>query len=75
MSNAFIESFNKTLKTEEVYLAQYDSVAEIFEDVPKFIEEVYNEKRVHSSIDYKSPNEFERNLNNNEIDRYTLKLW
>lgn len=73
--NAFIESFNKTIKTEEVYLAHYDSVAEIFEDVPKFIEEVYNEKRVHSSIDYKSPNEFERNLNDNKIDRYTLKLW
>lgn len=74
--NAFIESFNKTLKTNEVYLAHYDSMAQVFEDVPKFIEEVYNEKRVHSGIDYKTPNEFERSLENgSNIDRYVLKLW
>lgn len=74
--NAFIESFNKTLKVEEVYLAHYDSMAQIFEDVPKFIEEVYNEKRVHSGIDYRTPNEFERSLQNgSNNNRYTLKLW
>lgn len=74
--NAFIESFNKTLKVEEVYLAHYDSMAQVFTDVPKFIEEVYNEKRVHSGIDYQTPNEFERKLQNgSNTNRYTLKLW
>jgi putative transposase len=74
--NAFIESFNKTLKVNEVYLAHYDSMAQVFEDVPKFIEEVYNEKRLHSGIDYQTPNEFERTLAKTpNIDRYTLKLW
>jgi transposase InsO family protein len=74
--NAFIESFNKTLKVNEVYLAHYDSMAQVFEDVPRFIEEVYNEKRVHSGIDYQTPNAFERNLEKGQNnDRYTLKLW
>lgn len=46
--NAFVESFMKTLKQEEVYLANYATYLDVLENLPAFIEEVYNEKRVHS---------------------------
>lgn len=57
--NAFAESFFKTLKTEEVYLWEYETFSDVVERIPQFIEEVYNKKRVHSSISYLTPKEFE----------------
>lgn len=60
--NAFVESFMKTLKQEEVYLWAYETYLDVIERVPYFIEEVYNTKRLHSSLDYLSPEEFERNI-------------
>jgi len=58
--NAFMESFFKTLKAEEVYLAEYRSYDDVLDAVPQFIDAVYNQKRMHSSIGYLAPNEFER---------------
>jgi transposase InsO family protein len=57
--NAFIESFFKTLKKEEVYVRKYQTINEVINNVPKFIEEVYNKKRLHSSLGYMSPEEYE----------------
>lgn len=57
--NAKAESFFKTLKREEVYLNQYDSFAEAEANLGHFIEEVYNAKRLHSSLGYRPPIEFE----------------
>jgi len=59
--NAFAETFIKTLKYEEVYLNEYESFSELYTNVYKFIEDVYNKKRLHSSIGYLPPNEFEIN--------------
>lgn len=58
--NAVAESFMKTLKTEEVYLWEYRTLADVKCRLPYFIERVYNQKRLHSSLDYKPPDEFER---------------
>jgi len=60
--NAFAESFMKTLKTEEVYLWEYESMADVVERIPHFIEEVYNKKRLHSSIGYLPPEEYEKQM-------------
>ncbi len=57
--NAYAESFFKTLKTEEVYMNEYETLEDVYCNVKRFIEEVYNKKRLHSSIGYKPPLEFE----------------
>jgi len=57
------ESFFRTLKVEEVYMFEYDTYREVVSRIPYFIEEVYNKKRLHSSLGYMPPEEFE-NINN-----------
>ncbi len=57
--NAFAESFIKTLKYEEVYLNEYDTVSEALDNIGRFIDSVYNKKRLHSSLGYRSPEVFE----------------
>jgi putative transposase len=58
--NAFAESFMATLKKNEVHLYEYDTYLDVVERVSKFIEDVYNKKRPHSSLGYLSPEEFEK---------------
>jgi len=57
--NAKAESFFKTLKHEEVYLKDYRSFEEAEANLERFIEDVYNTKRLHSSLGYLPPIEFE----------------
>ena len=57
--NAKAESFFKTLKREEVYLQEYRTFAEAEANLSHFIEAVYNQKRLHSSLGYLPPVEFE----------------
>ncbi len=57
--NAKAESFFKTLKQEEVYLKEYESFADAEANLEVFIEQVYNTKRLHSSLGYLPPAEFE----------------
>ena len=65
--NAFAESFIKTLKYEEVYLNDYDSFVDALENIGGFIDRVYNKKRLHSSIGYKSPETFEKEVKTNKL--------
>ena len=74
--NAFIESFFKTLKKEEVYFKKYNNVNDVLKSLPRFIEEVYNKKRLHSSLGYKSPEEFEAMiLKFKPANRPVQKIW
>jgi len=57
--NAFAESFMKTLKDNQVDLFKFATIIDVIENVPYFIEEVYNKKRLHSSLNYLTPEEFE----------------
>ncbi len=53
------ESFMKTLKYEQVYLSEYENLADARAQIGHFLEAVYNQKRLHSSLGYLPPTEFE----------------
>ena len=57
--NAGCESWMKTLKYEEVYRQEYRDVTEVRASIARFIDEVYNQRRLHSALGYRPPVEFE----------------
>lgn len=60
--NAQAERFMRTLKYEEVYLFEYETMAEARSRIGHFLEEVYNQKRLHSALGYVPPAEYEQQL-------------
>ena len=60
--NAQCERFMRTLKYEEVYLSDYETLSEAAAAIEQFLEEVYNQKRLHSALGYVPPAEFEQSL-------------
>jgi transposase InsO family protein len=60
--NAKAESFMKTLKHEEVDGGNYRNIPNAQREIRTFIEDVYNKRRLHSALDYRSPIEFEAEL-------------
>lgn len=74
--NAMMESFFKTLKHEEVNLCEYETYQDVVTRLPYFLEEVYNQKRLHSALGYLPPNDFEElvlDQENNGLARQTLQ--
>jgi putative transposase len=56
--NSMAENFFKILKSEMVFHVKYDSILNAKNDVFEFIEIWYNKKRIHSSLGYKTPEEY-----------------
>jgi putative transposase len=67
--NAKAESFMKTLKCEEVYLQKYRDREQAHASIAHFIDEVYNHKRLHSALGYRSPATFEAKNNKEAATR------
>jgi putative transposase len=57
--NAFCESFMKTLKKEEVYCSEYQDREDLTIHIETFIDQYYNQQRLHSALGYVSPAAFE----------------
>ena len=57
--NGFAERLMRTIKEEEVDLSEYRNFNEVYERIEEFLEEVYMKKRIHSSLSYLTPSEFE----------------
>ncbi len=62
--NAVAESFHSTLKKDKIYCRDelYQTKAEAKQDIVQYIIQYYNNERIHSTLDYLSPNEFEQNF-------------
>ena len=57
--NGYAERLMRTIKEEEVDLSEYRNFSEVYERIEEFLEEVYMKKRIHSSLSYLTPSEFE----------------
>jgi len=58
--DATCESFLKTLKREEIHASSYWDFEVLRERMEEFIERYYNVCRLHSGLDYRSPEDFEK---------------
>ena len=67
--NAACESFMKTLKHEEVHRTEYRNLADARTRIGQFVESIYNGRRLHSSLAYRSPNQFERSLTPGQLKK------
>jgi len=58
--NGFAERLMRTIKEEEVDLSEYEDLADARRHLGRFLDDVYNTERVHSSLGYLTPAEFEQ---------------
>jgi len=58
--NGFAERLMRTIKEEEVALTEYRDYADARRQLGRFLDDVYNRKRIHSSLGYLTPAEFEQ---------------
>jgi len=72
--NAVCGSVIKTLKYEEVYLSGYTCIGGAQAKITNFIDDVYNAKRLHSSLGYRPLNEFEELVRENNKTTYPLSV-
>jgi len=72
--NAMMESFFKTLKYEEVNLCEYETIVDVRTGVSRFIEKVYNQKRLHSALGLRPPDEYEEILRGEKREEHRREL-
>jgi putative transposase len=58
--NGFAERLMRTIREEEIDLTEYRDFADAYGQLGRFLDEVYNRKRIHSALGYLTPREFEQ---------------
>ena len=65
--NGHVERLMRTIKEEEVRLSDYDTYADARQQIGRFLDEVYQHKRIHSALGYLTPAEFEHTWNEHQM--------
>jgi putative transposase len=65
--NGYAERLMRTIKEEEVELSEYRNFEEAYQEIGKFLDDVYTKKRIHSSLGYLTPMEFENQWKEEKI--------
>ena len=71
--NGYAERLMRTIKEEEVNLSEYRDFADARRQIGRFIEDVYNVKRIHSSLGYLTPTEFEAQWRSEDSEATTTR--
>jgi putative transposase len=58
--NGYAERLMRTIEEEEVDLTEYEDFADAWRQLGRFLDDVYNRKRIHSALGYLTPSEFEQ---------------
>lgn len=74
--NGYAERLMRTIKEEEVDLSDYENFTDAYQQIEMFLDDVYMKKRIHSSLGYLTPDEYERKWNEqqNEVNDINEKL-
>ena len=56
--NGYAERLMRTIKEEEVYLSEYRDYADAYQQIGRFLDDIYMHKRIHSALGYLTPVEF-----------------
>jgi putative transposase len=71
--NGYAERLMRTIKEEEVDLSEYRNFTEAYQQIERFLDDVYMQKRIHSSLGYLTPNEYERKWNEQKKENDDIK--
>jgi transposase InsO family protein len=71
--NGYAERLMRTIKEEEVDLSEYDNFTEAYQQIEKFLDDVYMKKRIHLSLGYLTPDEYEKKLNEQKKENHDIK--
>lgn len=67
--NGYAERLMRTIKEEEVALTEYQDFHDAYSQIGRFLEEVYQHKRIHSALGYLTPAEFEQSWREAKADQ------
>ncbi len=71
--NGYAERLMRTIKEEEVDLSEYRNFTEAYQQIEHFLEDVYMKKRIHSSLSYLTPEEYEQKWNEQQKKKHDIK--
>ncbi len=72
--NGYAERLMRTIKEEEVYLSEYLDYHDARRQLGRFLDEVYMHKRIHSSLGYLTPVEFESQWLSRQLELDSIPL-